>query len=430
MYNVMNFGACGDGLQIDTTSLQTAIDAASSANEELLIPRGTYLTGTLFLRNHTHITMEEGAVLLGSVDFADYSGNVNLFCDAVDTKRGRALIYAENAADIRLGGKGVIDGRGALFGETHQGHGERPFLVRILTSRNVQIEGLTLQKSASWGLHLMDCEDISVRDVKIFNRCNVNNDGIDIDSSRRCVIERCFIDSGDDAVCLKSTCNKPCADISVRNCVITTNWAGFKIGTESVGNFENITFTDSFIYDCNGCAIKICPVDGATVRNVLIDNIRLQSVTGPIFVANGERMRTYHAGQHRDTPGTVECLTISNVFGNCRNAVGSLWNGDAWGNAMACVCISGTDTNKLNNITVKNINLSMPGGAATYPFREVSEMGERYPEFHNFGVLPTWGMYVRHVRDLKTENITLQLFGEDVREEVVLCDVEAVEGVV
>lgn len=420
MINLEDFKNNNDNYLTHTHMLQQAIDCAAKAGEELVIPAGVYVTGTLYLRDGLTLKLEKNALILGSGDFNDYSDAVDLFTDAVDHLRGRSLIYAENVSKVKIYGEGIIDGRGAIYSVSHPNHEERPFLMRILRSSDIEIDGITLKDSAAWTLHMMDCDNISIRSVNIHSRVNGNNDGIDIDSCRNCIIDHCCINSGDDAVCLKSTIDKPCENIKVTNCAITTNWAGFKIGTESVGDFINIRFEDSFIYDCNGCAIKICPVDGANLDGLKISNIKLLNCTGPIFITSGERMRSYHGPNPRSCPGTIKNICIDHIEGVCIDAKGTTYKGEAWGNAKAAVCISGTDRSHIRNITLNDINLSMPGGIRQYSLSPIPQMGTQYPEFHCFGVLPACGMYVRNTDDLSYSDIHIQLREPDIRKMIVI----------
>lgn len=415
MISIRKLGAEGTGLHPETETLQKAIDLSSRTGETVKIEPGTYLTGTLFLRDNVRIEFEDGACLLGSDDFSDYSPDVNLFTDAVGHLRGRSLLYGDHVENVSISGPGIIDGRGAVFSPEHPHHLERPFLVRLMNSRHIHISDVTLTKSAAWTLHLMDCEDITIKHVSIHSRVNGNNDGIDIDACRSCLIEDCRIDTGDDAVCLKSTVDKPCSNVTVRNCMLTTDWAAFKIGTESVGDFSNILFEDSYIYDCKGCAIKICPVDGANVDGLTIRNIRLRNSTGPVFIANGDRLRTYQPGNTRKTGGTIKNVLISGLYGDCTDAAGTIYQGEEWGNAKSAVCISGTPEQRLSNITLSDVTLTMAGGVTEYTPRPVPPMGKRYPEFHNFGVLPAWGLYVRYADQVTVQGLSLSAKSTDIR---------------
>ena len=400
----------------DTWYIQDLFDKAAAGGFEAVVPAGTYICGTLFLRNNLTVRLEKGAYIIGSMDFDDYSDDVNLFIDAVGGERGKALIYGEGVENFRIYGDGIINGRGGLFKDDHPGAASRPFLVRIKDCRNVSFEGITLQDGAAWNFHIMNCDNVTVKGITIKSHVNANNDGIDIDASRDCLIENCFIDTGDDAICFKTTVDRPCRNITVRGCTLSSNWAAIKIGTESVGDFENINISDVFIYDTNGCAIKIVPVDGANVRNVKIENIRFENSTGPIFIANGNRLRQYHQGNFRTEPGQIENVTIKNLSSDCINAVGTTYQGEDWGNAKSCIVVSGTPDKPVKNLYLSDFTVKMAGGCNVYEMHEIPEMGKRYPEFHNFGVLPAWGVYTRHTDGLVTENISLELKDDDVRE--------------
>lgn len=420
MITLKEFGLSGKDTACVTKQLQKAIDTASQTAQELVVEKGVYVTGTLFLRSNLKMHLEKGAYIIGSQYFDDYSSDVNLFTDAVGHKRGRSFIYADNVDNVCIYGDGCINGRGELFSTSHPNHIERPFLMRIINSDNICIEGITLKNPAAWTLHLLNCKNINISGITIHSRVNSNNDGIDIDSCSNCVIEGCNIDTGDDAVCLKSTFDVPCNNITVRECVITSDWAGFKIGTESVGDYNNIIFEDSLIYDCNGCAIKICPVDGANVNGLTIKNINLINCTGPIFIANGDRLRKYHEGHSRNVSGSIKNILIENISGSCVDAEGTVYMGEAWGNAKSAICISGTDENHIDNVQLKNINLSMNGGVSEYSPHTIPPMGKRYPEFHNFGVLPAWGIYVRNTSDFKYSGLDLTNREPDIRSQLVI----------
>ncbi|MBO5453433.1 MAG: right-handed parallel beta-helix repeat-containing protein [Clostridia bacterium] len=395
----------------ETDKIQEIIDSCAKTGEEVVFKKGLYRTATLFLRDNSKIILEKGAMILGVDDFDAYSDDIDVFTDAVDGKRGKALIYAENASNISITGDGIINGNGKVFSADR-----RPFLIRIVRCNNVHIEGIQVHDSGAWNIHLMDSDNIYIKDLFIKSKVNSNNDGIDIDSCRNCRIEDCIIDSGDDAICLKSTLDKPCRDIYVNNCTLSTDWAGLKVGTESVGDFENVVIENTYIYNCKGCAIKIIPVDGGNLNNLTIRNVTLDKCTGPIFISNGERLREYH-GCKREIPSTIKNVVIDNVKGTCVDGPNDrFYKGEAWGNAKSCICISGTKNAPVENVTISNIDVEMAGGVSEYEKTPVPEMGTRYPEFHNFGVLPAWGIYGRNIKGLKKENVNLTLREEDVRE--------------
>ncbi len=400
---------------ITTEKFQEAVDCAAESGKELVVEPGAYVLGTIFLRDNLTMHLKKGAVLLGTADFSQYSSDVDLFTDAVDNLRGKSMIYAEDVKNIKIYGEGVISGRGRIFNEDHPNFLERPFLMRLNGCSHVELSGFELRDSAAWTLHMMNSEDITIRDLTIKSRVNENNDGIDIDACRRVNISGCNIDTGDDAVCMKATVDRPCRDITVKNCIISTNWAAFKIGTESVGDFENVNISDCYVYDCRGGGIKLIPVDGGNARNITIQNVTFLNTTGPIFIANGDRLRVYHEGHARTVGGTVENVLISDIHGDAVNEKGIIHEGAPWGFAKSCIVISGTPDVRLKNIVIRNLDMEMAGDVMEMPEGPVPEMGKRYPEIHNFGTLPAWGVYVRHADGVHTENMNLKLKKPDVR---------------
>ena len=393
----------------DVEKIQEIIDTCSAKGEEVVFEKGVYKTATIILRSNTHLVLKKGAMILGTEDFDQYTTEIDTFTDAVNRKRGQCLVYAQDSENISIKGDGIINGNGALF------QGEiRPFLMRIVRCKNVELDGISILDSGAWNVHLMDSEDISIKNLFVKSKVNANNDAIDIDACRRVRIEDCIIDTGDDAICLKTTVDKRCTEVYVTGCTISTNWAAIKVGTESVGDFENITIENCHIYNCLGCAIKIVPVDGGNLKNLTIQNITLDNSTGPIFISNGERLREYH-GFKRTVPSSIENVVIQNIKGTTIDGPEREHMGQPWGNAKSCICISGTETSPVKNVKIADIDVVMTGGVTEYEEGPVPPMGTRYPEFHNFGILPAWGIYARNVIGFTKENIRLTLKNDDIR---------------
>ena len=168
----------------------------------------TYRTGTILLKDHITLRLERGAVLLGSADFKDYQ-TLDPFVDGVGAPRGACVVGAENARDVAIEGEGTIDGQGQLWGKDHPENRRRPFLVRLVRCRNVSIRGVILTRPAAWTCNLYQCRRVRIDGVRIDSHVNANNDGIDVDGGRDVRITRCHIDSGDDAICFKTTATYP-----------------------------------------------------------------------------------------------------------------------------------------------------------------------------------------------------------------------------
>ncbi|MBO5199309.1 MAG: right-handed parallel beta-helix repeat-containing protein [Lachnospiraceae bacterium] len=403
-----------------TEAFQRAIDLAAERKEQLIIAPGEYVTGTLRIRPGSDIYLSEGAVIIGSENVEDYSADITPFVDAVGVERGRALIYAENADGAVLSGPGVIDGRGKL----HQ-HANRPFLMRIVGGKNITVRDIEVRDSAAWTIHLFETDDVLIENVTIRSRVNANNDGIDIDSCNHITIRGCDISSGDDGICIKSTTHRTCSNIIAEDCRISSEWAGIKLGTESIGDFENITFRNCEIYDTEGCGIKVVPVDGANLKKLAIENIIMKNTTGPIFISLGSRLRTYFKGDIPRELGSITDISIRNIKADVVDAAGRPMQGNdyyitydgMWGRAGGCIVINGLPERKVENILLENLDLKMPGGVERYDREDddIIEMEKQYPEFSVFGALPASVAFLRHVKNVTIKNIAYQLKREDVR---------------
>ena len=244
MKKINEFGILANTDKILTEKIQSAIDECSENGKTLVFTEGTYKTGTLFFKDNTKIQLEKGAVISGSTSMDDYPDTEASFVDAVGQLRGKTLILAHKAENIEVFGEGEINGCGESFDDIR-----RPFLFRIINSKNVKLDGVKLSNSAAWCLHINDSEHVDVKNITINSYVNENNDGIDIDASKYVNIENCDIVSGDDAICLKTTTLNSCEHISVKNCRVKTGWGGIKIGTESVGDIAHVRIENCFLYD-------------------------------------------------------------------------------------------------------------------------------------------------------------------------------------
>jgi polygalacturonase len=189
----------------------------------------------------------------------------------------------------------------------------RPFLLLCLRSTAVSIEGISLVNSSAWTMHVFQCSDLTISHIRIRSLGLANNDGIDIDSSQRVHVEGCAIETGDDAICLKTTSGKPCKDITVKGCTMTTRCAAFKIGTESAGDFSAIRVSDCHVVEASLGAIKILSVDGANIHDVLVERMQVDDADTPIFLRLGARGRTFRPRDVGRPPGTLSNVVIRNI---------------------------------------------------------------------------------------------------------------------
>jgi polygalacturonase len=242
VFDVAAYGAIGDGTRLDTGPIQRAVDEASAAGGGRVLLRGgrRYLIGALVLKSGIDLHLADDAEILVSTDPLHYGG--------------RAAITALGAQGLRLTGTGTINGRSPEFMDHYDAAGEwwrpkpfRPRLVALTGCRDLEIHDLTFRQAPSWTLHLLGCERTLVDGIKIRNQLDVPNcDGIDPDHCRDLVIRNCQIACGDDAIVVKTTrqgaAYGPCSNIRVSDCVIETQDAGLKIGTETTQDISDVRF--------------------------------------------------------------------------------------------------------------------------------------------------------------------------------------------
>ncbi|MDF7800161.1 glycoside hydrolase family 28 protein [Pontiellaceae bacterium B1224] len=454
IFNVKDYGAIGDGVAMNTKALQAAIDACTEAGGGTVwMPSGEYVAGTLQLKSNVTLSLDHGAFLLGSQVHADYP------IDKLRPARegnSECFLYAEDATNIRLEGLGVIDGRGKPeFFPKKAGPGgkdNRPRLIRFENCKNVTLSGLTYKNPAFWGIHLVDCKDVHISGVTVRMRNNhSNNDGFDIDGCENVLMENCDIEAGDDSICLKSSLN-PCRNIVVRNCKVSSHTAALKFGTSSSGGFIDVDVSNCYFYDCPMGAIKLQSVDGGRIENINISRIVMDNVGSPIFIRLGNRGRIYGKNTYTGTKildakksegasvGSIQGIRISDV-------VAKVTFPDRAQDAKATykkakppaseelterevaqagpIMISGIPGHYVKDVVLENISISYPGGRpAEDAKRIVPEDITRYPEQYFFGVLPSWGAYVRHAKNIEFKNVTMTTRAPDERERIILDDVE------
>jgi polygalacturonase len=409
LHDVRDYGAKPGGKTLCTSSIQKAIDACSRAGGgTVYLPPGTFLSGTIYFKSGVTLRLAAGCTLLGSTDLKDYTPRSPAFRSYTDNYTDKSLIYGENVENVAITGLGTIDGQGASFQGSYK---VRPYMIRFIQCRNVTLKHVTIENSPMWVQHYLACDDVRITGITVRSLVNHNNDGIDIDSCRRVVISNCNINSGDDAIVFKSTSARVCRDVVVSNCILSSRCNALKMGTESNGGFENIVISGCAIYDTRLAGVALEIVDGGTMDRIVVSNITMNKVGAPIFMRLGNRARPFKKDMEKPGIGAMHNITISNIEATGANATGC--------------AISGLPEAKIENVTLSNVRLSFEGGGTKADAeREIPEKPAAYPEYSMFGRLSAYGLYCRHIRDLKLLKVQLQLEKPDQRHAVVLEDVE------
>ena len=269
------YGAKGDGRTNDGPAIQKAIDACARAGGGTVwLPAGDFLSGTLVLKSNVTFHLTPGATLRGSRQIADYAP--------------LHLIYAEDAENIGIEGEGTIDGSGEAFWDAKfKAKEKRPSpLIELVRCRDVHIRDVRIRNLPGWGIHPWACDRVYVRGISmITDMRGPNTDGIDPDGSRNVFISDCYIEGGDDAICLKTGKRSPalrappCEHIVVDNCVLVSDNSALKLGTASYGDFRDCTFANCVISGSRyGIAMYI--KDGALVEGIRFSNITIDTSVG------------------------------------------------------------------------------------------------------------------------------------------------------
>jgi len=438
-FDVRQYGAAGDGTTMDTAAIQKAVDAASAeGGGTVVLARGTFLSGSIDLKSRVTLRVDQDAMLLGSPSRSDYR-KLNFY----------GLILANEQEDVGICGKGVIDGQGKrLVADTmrllaegkvrdtepnnrpYASVGERPVLINFRKCRNVTVRDITLRESSCWVQEYRECNGVLIENVTVRTMAAITNDGLDIDSCSNVVVRGCNIDSEDDGICLKSG-PLPCENVLVENCRVRSTCNALKFGTASDKGFRNITCRNLVIYDTylSGIALEI--VDGGSMENVNISNVRMTTTNNPLFIRLGHR-------NVKVPPGTIKGVTISDVTAEIPNRPRSEMNKfpEFWRH-MCTTLITGSITglpgHPVRDVTLKNISFTYGGiGDAPKPnhhrfdrLDKVPECAQNYPESKMFGILPAWGLFIRHAEGITLENVTLRVTGKDYRPAITCDDVRS-----
>lgn len=197
----------------------------------------------------------------------------------------RGSIFADSANNLRIMGRGILDGSIYQKGEAR--------MIEMYNCRKVKIEGIVITDSHHWTVVPVHCQDVDINNLKIING-NDWDDGIDVVGSQQVRIRNSFIRTKDDCIAIKAVhypwmlrpgIDRDVENVLVENCVFwNAEWGnaleiGFETRTESM---SNIHFKNCDIIHVQGPegTFTIHNGDRARVSNVLYEDIRVEEVEG------------------------------------------------------------------------------------------------------------------------------------------------------
>jgi len=393
IFNIRSYGAKDDGKTINTRAIQKAIDAChQSGGGMVLVPPGEFVTGTIILKSNVNLHLQQGAVLLGSLDTADYRP---------DGYR-HGLIYAFQARGVTISGEGEIYGRGTSFHLPEKAHiggdfdrqytrqGEqylpaepvppdgpigylaRPGMMIVLVQcEQVVIKDVTLRDSPEWTIRIGDCDDVLVHGISILNNLLIpNSDGIHCTTSRNIRISDCDIRAGDDAIIVtgfgtevgvsgdtdteldytsREFGNKTgyAENVAVSNCILQSRSSGIRVGY-GANSIRNCTFSNIVIYDSNR-GIGIFSRDKGSIENILFSDIVIKNrLHSGHWWGNGEPIHVSAIKQDPSIPaGPVKNVRFRNVIAESETGI----------------LIYGTEESPVIGLRLENVSLLIQPGS-------------------------------------------------------------------
>jgi polygalacturonase len=452
------WGATGDGKTLDTAAINRAIDAVAAAGGGLvLFPAGVYLTFSIHLKSNVHLHLEQGATILAAEspkpgDATGYNGGVydpaepnapwEPYQDFGHNHWHNSLIWGEDLHDVSITGPGLIYGRGLSFGANRPARGDYPIYVAeqagvgnkaiaLKNCRNVLLRDFSILKGGHFGLLLTGVDNLTIDNLTI----DTDRDGMDIDCCQNVRVSNCTVNSPwDDAIVPKSSYAlgyaRPCRNMTIANCYVSGCYqlgtvldgtfkrfpsdkrpygtGRIKFGTESNGGFINVAVSNCVFEGCQGYALET--VDGALLEDFSVTNTTMRDLgCGPLFLRLGARLR----GPKETTKvGTLKRVLISNIV--CYNAP-----------THQASIISGIPDHAIEDLKLSNIYVETAGGGTADQAKiNVPELIDAYPEPGRFGVTPSSGFFLRHVRNLEMSHVEVANAAPDARPAFYLQDVE------
>ena len=330
-FNVKDYGAKADSQTLCTDAIRSAIDAAAKlGGGTIFFPAGKYLTGPIHLKSNITLFLDAGAELHFSDNFDHYLPMVPTRYEGVDIVSFSPLIYAYEAENIAITGRGILDGHGKKWWNFVEGYKNdqprskwqlmfdslnkgmlmpddpkqfvrgflRPAFIQPMFCRNILIQGVTIRNSPFWTVNPEFCDNVTVHAATVLNPASMapNTDGINPESCSNVRISDCYISVGDDCITIKSgkdapgrKMNRPAENYSITNCTMLSGHGGVVIGSEMSGGVKNITISNC-IFDGTdrGIRLKTTRGRGAAIEDIRISNIVMKNIRDQAIVMDME----------------------------------------------------------------------------------------------------------------------------------------------
>jgi polygalacturonase len=439
-FDVKNYGAIGDGKNLDSKAINAAIGTASKVGGgTVYIPAGNYFCGSIHLKSDITIFIDQGATIIAAPVSAENGYDEQE--ESISTKYQdlghshwkNSLIWGYDIQNVSITGAGWINGKNLYKDWVPGSKQDANKAISLYRCRNIILRDVTIIHGGWFAILATGVNNLTIDNLKI----DTNRDGIDIDCCRNVHVSNCSVNSPfDDGICLKSTFAlgfaRATENVTITNCQLSGYDEGtlldgtykrsinseygdhptgrIKFGTESNGGFKNITISNCVFDYCRGFALET--VDGGFLEDVTITNIIMRDIVNdPIFLRLGARMR----GPEGLSIGKLRRIKMSNII---------VYNADS---SYACT-ITGLPAHPVEDVHLSNIRIYYKGGGTKeQAVREIPENENKYPEPGMFGVSPAYGLFVRHAKEISINDVEFNFMEPDYRPGFIFDDVDGVD---
>jgi hypothetical protein len=407
VFNVRNFGATGNGSTIDTPAINRAIDAANRAGGgTVLFPAGTYLSVSIHLKSNVTLHLDSGATIrAGSNGFDPPEPNsFSQYQDFGHSHFRNALIWGENLQNIGITGTGTIDGDGlTTSNDVPSGRGDKAISLKLC--RGVRITDVTIRRGGHFAILANGCSDMTLARLTVASTSD--RDGINIINCWNVEISDSDIRASDDALVFKSDFalgrTFPSENIQVRNStILSTENNALQFGSETCGDFRNVTFSNITILGAGKAGIGVTTNDGSVIEDINYSDITMVRASSPIFMKISDR----GACPGNPPVGRIRNIRITNVTGTSLIQPG--------GDPDFTSTIMGKSGIPIENVTLTNVRLAVPGGHPSSDSSIVPPENDRHqPRF--LATRPSYGWWLRHVRGVTFRDCDVSFDSNDGR---------------
>jgi alpha-L-rhamnosidase len=372
--SVADFGAVSDSNTVNTKSIQKAIDqCAEKGGGTVVIPKGEFISGALFLKPGVNIDLVEGAVLKGSTNSTDFPVQPNVRFEGHFQEHATSLLNVDHCDHFRLTGPGMLDGNGPAYWNAKLPLG-RPRLTEICNSKDVVVSGVRFTNSASWNLHFYNCQDSVVENCRFeisSSGKGPSTDGTDIDSSQNITVKNCFYSVNDDCVCLKGNRydgldqtpkSLPVENIRISDCTFVRGMGALSLGTEATV-IRNVEFKNSTVQgNIPMLRIKLRPdTSGQDYSDVRVHDIKLD---GRGRILSLEPTHGTKVAPEKTFHGKISNITVENIsgsfgaFGKFNGAITDVQNVTLRNISVKVSGDANLDTNGVVNLKMENVKVT------------------------------------------------------------------------